>query len=128
MMTKINGKTYQHSKITCVINGSEVNGITAIEYEQQQACVAQYGAGGYFVGHGRGRIESKVFITFDNITIIKLDRIHVQDYNFDITVEYGNAGIFITDTLKSCTFKGTPPSRYNTFELMCVQIETKKPF
>ena len=105
----INGKAYDWSQIIMTINGTEVNGVQAINYEEVQEKANNYGAGSRPVSRGRGRIEPTASITLDMTEAEKLtdaapNRNLLEIAPFDITVTFDNAGKVKTHVIKNCEF------------------------
>lgn len=105
----INGKAYDWSQIVSTINGTELNGVQAIDYEEVQEKANNYGAGSRPVSRGRGRIEPTASITLDMTEAEKLtdsapNRNLLEIPPFDITVTFDNAGKVVTHVIKNCEF------------------------
>lgn len=108
----INGKQYDWADIVCLIAGVPVTGITSIEYKDDQEMVANYGAGRYPVGYGKGRITctGKIKLYQEEVEAIqrRCPNGRLQDLKpFDIIVNYlPDTGIVSIDKLRNCLFKG----------------------
>ena len=108
----INGRTYDWGDISVLIAGVPVIGITALDYDDDQEKVDNYGAGRLPVSRTRGKITTKAKITLD---MKEVEAIQSRSRNgrlqsidpFTITVAYipdTGTGI-ITDTLHNVEFK-----------------------
>jgi hypothetical protein len=106
----INGISYSWSQVTVNILGNPVAGITAINYEEKQAIVNNYGAGNLPVSRGFGKIEFTASVTMMMEEVEALMK-SVKDGRlqsipeFDITITYLRAsGDVVTHALKNCRF------------------------
>lgn len=108
----INGRTYDWGDISVIIAGVPVTGITAIDYDDEQEKVDNYGAGRLPVSRTRGKITTKAKITLD---MKEVEAIQSRSRNgrlqsidpFTITVSYipDNGTGIVTDTLHNVEFK-----------------------
>jgi hypothetical protein len=108
----INGITYSWGDISVLIGGVPVTGITAIEYDDDQEVVNNYGAGRYPVSRSKGRITCTAKITLDveEIRAIQSNALNgrIQDIlPFDIVVSYlpVDATKIHVDKIRNCQFK-----------------------
>lgn len=108
----INGREYSWGDIVCLINGTNMTGITGIEYSDDQEVTENYGAGRYPVSRSKGRITSASKITLYVSEVMALQKQspngRLQDIApFDITVSYvpDDGGGVVTDRLRNCQFK-----------------------
>lgn len=107
----INGTRHSWASIRCNILGRTVTGITAINYEDTQEKVNNYGAGPYPVSRGLGNYEATAGITLHSYEVDAIQNQlgqgkRLQDIGlFDIVVSYiNNSAQVITHTLRNCEF------------------------
>ena len=108
----INGREYSWGDIVCLINGTNMTGITGIDYSDDQEVTENYGAGRYPVSRSKGRITSAGKITLYVSEVMALQKQapngRLQDIApFDITVSYvpDDGGVVVTDRMRNCQFK-----------------------
>ncbi len=107
----INGVSYAWADIVCLVAGTPVTGISAIEYSDQQEMVNNYGAGRYPVSRAKGRItcEAKITLDMDEVIAIQNRSINgrLQDLApFQIQVSYiPDGGKIVHDVIHNCQFK-----------------------
>lgn len=108
----INGREYSWGDIVCLINGTNMTGITGIDYSDDQEVTENYGAGRYPVSRSKGRITSAGKITLYVSEVMALQKQapngRLQDIApFDITVSYvpDDGGVVVTDRVRNCQFK-----------------------
>ena len=108
----INGREYSWGDIVALINGTNMTGITGIEYSDDQEVTENYGAGRYPVSRSKGRITSAGKITLYVSEVMALQKQapngRLQDIApFDITVSYvpDDGGVVVTDRVRNCQFK-----------------------
>lgn len=108
----INGREYSWGDIVCLINGTNMTGITGIEYSDDQEVTENYGAGRYPVSRSKGRITCAGKITLYASEVMALQKQapngRLQDIApFDITVSYvpDDGGVVVTDRMRNCQFK-----------------------
>ena len=108
----INGREYSWGDIVCLINGTNMTGITGIEYSDDQEVTENYGAGRYPVSRSKGRITCAGKITLYVSEVMALQKQapngRLQDIApFDITVSYvpDDGGVVVTDRMRNCQFK-----------------------
>ena len=105
----INGKAYDWSQIIATINGTELNGVSAINYEETQEKANNYGTGSRPISRGRGRVEPTASITLDMTEVEKLtdsapNRSLLEIPAFDVTITFENVGKVVTHVIKNCEF------------------------
>ena len=108
----INGREYSWGDIVCLINGTNMTGITGLDYSDDQEVTENYGAGRYPVSRSKGRITSAGKITLYVSEVMALQKQapngRLQDIApFDITVSYvpDDGGVVVTDRMRNCQFK-----------------------
>ncbi len=107
----INGVEYSWGDIVVTIGGVPLVGITAIDYDDDQAVENHYGAGRFPVSYSKGRVTATAKITLLQSEIIGLQaRIftgRLQDIApFPIIVSYmPEDGQIVQDRLMNCRFK-----------------------
>jgi len=106
----INGVSYSWADIVCLIAGVPVTGITAVEYDDKQEVVNNYGAGRYPVSRAKGRItcSAKITLAMDEVLAIQQQATNgrLQDVApFDIQVSYlPENGAIVHDVIRDCQF------------------------
>lgn len=107
------GKMTGWNNITVNMMGRDVEGITAIKYDDKQDKENVYGAGKYPVGRGEGKYEAKASITIlkeeiDALQVALIPGKRIQDIApFDVICQYENAdGKILTDRIRNCEFTG----------------------
>lgn len=108
----INGVEYSWGDIVMTIAGMPVTGVTAIEYDDDQEVMNNYGAGRYPVSRSKGRITCTAKITLyvseANALVKKSPNGRIQDIApFDIMVSYipEDGGVVVTDKIRNAQFK-----------------------
>lgn len=110
-MALINGTSYSWSQVALNVLGSEVSGVTAINYSEDQEMQDNYGAGNRPVSRGYGPITTEASITLEMIEVEALQAAssdgRLQSIpEFDIVVAYiPDSGNIVTHTLHNCRFK-----------------------
>lgn len=99
------------NSVTVNLMGRDVEGITALSYNDSQQKENVYGAGSYPIGRSRGNYEAEASITLykEEVDALKLaaspGRRLVDISPFDIVVEYENeGGILFKDVIRNCEF------------------------
>lgn len=108
----INGHEYCWADIVVNIYGTQITGITGIDYSDDQEVVDVYGAGRYPVSRSKGRITctGKLSLLASEVNAItkKTPNGRLQDLPpFDIIVSYipDDGGVVVTDKIRNCQFK-----------------------
>lgn len=101
------------NNITCNIMGRDVEGITALSYNDSEEIENVYGAGKYPIGRGSGNYAAEASITmikeeFDAIqSALPLGKRLSDIEPFDITVEYALPdGRILRDRIRNVQFTG----------------------
>jgi len=106
----INGVSYGWADIICLVAGVPVTGITAIDYDDKQDVVNNYGAGRYPVSRAKGRItcSAKITLSMDEVLAIQQRATNgrLQDVTpFDVQVSYlPENGAITHDVIRDCQF------------------------
>lgn len=99
------------NNVTVHLLGRDLDGITEIEYTDEQEINAEYGAGDTPVGHSVGNYSAKASISLLVEELRALQKslpagTRMQDIPpFDIPVEFEHNGLFTTDVIKGVRFK-----------------------
>lgn len=107
----INGNVYTWGDVTCLIAGVPVVGVSAVEYNEDQAMEPVYGAGNRQIGYTKGKITNTGSITLAKEEIESLQKAsltgRLQDLpEFVIVVAYlTEEGKMANHTLKYCKMK-----------------------
>lgn len=107
----INGQAYAWSQIKCNILGLQIQGISSINYNENQEMQDNYGAGNRPVSRGYGKIETTASVTLHMEEIEALQGAsttgRLQDIpEFDIVISYlPENGNIVNHTLKNVRFK-----------------------
>lgn len=107
----INGTAYSWGDVVCTIAGVPVNGITSIDYDDEQEIVNNYGAGRFPVSRAKGKVTASARITLTMEEVVALQAQapngRLQDIEpFDIGVSYlPDGGKIVTDKIRNCQFK-----------------------
>jgi hypothetical protein len=110
----INGIAHSWSTVNVVIFGTQLRGITAVEYNKKQNIVDNFGAGQYPVSRGYGNVECDGAIEMyvdelNKLMSISPNRNPLELPFFDIVIVYAGIGIAPTRvTLKACNFMELP--------------------
>jgi hypothetical protein len=106
----INGKAYEFADITCIILGTPIIGVTAIEYGEEDATENIYATGRYPVARGYGQItpSAKVTILMNEVMNIvsAAPNGRIQDIpEFDIVVTFTDANLIpVVHKIRNCRF------------------------
>jgi hypothetical protein len=93
------------------ILGRNIEGITKIQYTDNQEMNPEYGAGGYPVGYSEGNYQATASVTLFMEEIIALQKsltpgLRLQDIPpFDIVVSYTYNNMLVKDIIRNCKFK-----------------------
>lgn len=107
----INGKAYEFADITCIILGSPIFGVTAIEYGEEDNTENIYATGRYPVARGYGQIEPSAKITILMNEVMNIVSAapngRIQDIpEFDIVVTFTDANLIpVVHKIRNCRFK-----------------------
>lgn len=107
----INGKAYEFADITCIILGTPIIGVTAIEYGETDNIENVYATGRYPVARGFGQIEPSA-----NITILMNEVMNIVSFapngrlqdipEFDIIVTFTDVNLIpVVHKIRNCRFK-----------------------
>lgn len=132
----IRGKRHSWASIRINTLGRTIDGVTKIQYDDNQVKENFYGAGPHPVGRGNGNFEPTCSITLYAYEIVELQRAiptkRLQDIPpFDIVVSYIPEGQdeLVTDIIRNVEFKtnGRDVSQGDTsiqheFEMICSHI------
>lgn len=120
----INGEKYSWAKVRILMDGLPKIGINAINYSDEQAIEAEYGAGDAPVGYRMGDIayEGSVTLHKEEVELLQLAAPNgrLQEIApFDIVVSYAKGNGIAIHTLQSCKFKNNSrsPSRDSAMEI-----------
>lgn len=100
------------NKVTVNLLGRDIEGITELEYNDEEELENSYGAGKFPIGRGSGNYVAKASLTLYIEEAIALQRSlppgsHFASINpFDIAVEYEYANFKYKDRVRNCQFKG----------------------
>lgn len=128
------GKIANWNSVSCNLLGRDLEGITEIEYNDEQEMENIYGAGSMPVGQGSGNYAAKA-----SITVLEEERramlealpanTRLQDITFPITVSYETGDKIYTDVIMNCRFKNNgavvkqnDKAIYHKFELLTTHI------
>lgn len=106
----INGNLYSWASIEFNVAGININGITSIEYDEEEETEMVYGAGKRPVGRATGNINTEGSITLQMEEIQRLQELSVDGRlqsiePFSIIVSYlKRNGDTAADTLRECVF------------------------
>jgi hypothetical protein len=107
----INGTRHSWASIKINLLGRTITGVTAINYEDKQEKVNNYGAGIYPVSRGLGKYEATASITLHAYETEAINRAlgvgkRIQQIApFDIVVSYMNeSDQLVTHTIRNCEF------------------------
>lgn len=107
----INGKAYEFADITCIILGTPIIGVTAIEYGETDNIENVYATGRYPVARGFGQIEPSANITILMNEVMNIVSVapngRLQDIpEFDIIVTFTDANLIpVVHKIRNCRFK-----------------------
>lgn len=108
----INGFTYDWGEVVATVGGVPLTGVVAIEYDDDQEVVNNWGAGRYPVSRSKGRItcSAKITITIEEVRALTANALNrrLQDIMpFDIVVSYlpDDATKVHHDKIMNCQFK-----------------------
>lgn len=100
------------NSITVNLLGRDLEGVTALKYNDSETKENVYGAGKFPVGRSRGNYEAEASITLfkeelDGLRLSLGPGRRIMDIApFDIVVQYENAiGEILTDRIRNCEFK-----------------------
>lgn len=131
------GKMAGWNSVTVNMMGRDVEGITAVKYDDIVKKENVYGAGKYPVGRGEGNYEAKTLLSIlkeeiDTLQLALPPFMRIQDIApFDITVQYEYSnGRILTDRIRNCEFtersidvKNGDGSISKEYPLICSHIE-----
>lgn len=107
----INGKAYEFADITCIVLGTPIVGVTAIEYGEEDNIENVYATGRYPVARGFGQIEPSAKVTILMNEVMSIVAVapngRLQDIpEFDIIVTFTDANLIpIVHKIRNCRFK-----------------------
>ena len=111
LLPLINGKAYEHADITCIILGTPIIGITAIEYGEESETENVYATGRFPVNRGVGRVQPSAKITIlmnevmDIVSVSPNGRIY-DIPEFDIIVTFTDASLIpVVHKIRNVKFK-----------------------
>lgn len=99
------------NNITVNILGRDLEGITELEYDDEEEHDLAYGRGKMPIGKTKGNYKAKASITLKREEVIALQKqlppgARLQDIpDFDIEVSYEYQGNIYTDSIRNCSFK-----------------------
>ncbi|MBD3748511.1 MAG: hypothetical protein IE931_03350 [Sphingobacteriales bacterium] len=107
------GKMTGWNSLTVNMMGRDVEGITAVKYDDTLTKENVYGAGKYPVGRGEGKYEAKATLTIlkeemDALQSALVPGKRIQDIApFDVIAQYEMVdGKIVTDRIRNCEFMG----------------------
>jgi hypothetical protein len=130
----VNGRAYDYVDVQVSILGAELNGVTEINYTQEQEKVNNFGTGVNPVSRGHGSRDASASLGLNMNEVEALRDIapggNLLDIpTFDIIVVFGNVQAPKTHTIKNCEFTndGVETSQGDTainrtFDLVCSHI------
>jgi hypothetical protein len=107
----INGKSYEHADITCIILGIPIIGITAIEYAEDAGITNIWTTGRFPTSRVHGKVEptAKVTMLMEEVMNILTVAPKGRIYNipeFDIIVSFTDLSLIpVVHKIKNCRFK-----------------------
>lgn len=107
----INGKAYEFADITCIVLGTPIVGVTAIEYGEEDNIENVYATGRYPVARGFGQIEPSAKVTILMNEVMSIVAVapngRLQDIpEFDIIVTFTDANLIpVVHKIRNCRFK-----------------------
>lgn len=104
------GKMAGWNSVTVNVLGRDLEGVTEVEYDDEQEIESVYGAGAMPIGQGEGNYSAKgALMLYAEERINLLDSLpagsRIQDLVFPVVVEYEYNGRIYTDKLNNCRFK-----------------------
>ena len=125
----INGKSYEHADITCIVLGVPIIGITAIEYGEESAITNIWTTGQFPTSRIHGKIEPTAKITMlmeevmNILTVAPQGRIY-KIPEFDIIVTFTDASLIpVVHKLKNCRFKNNKISSSTGDDAIPVEMD-----
>lgn len=116
--------------------GRDIEGVTQIEYTDEQEIKNEYGAGAYPVGQSTGNYSATAKISMYKEELIGLQESlpkgkRIQEIDpFDVPVVYEYQGKLYKDVIRNCRFKNNGVSVSNNdgkvvqdIELICTHID-----
>ena len=106
------GKMQGWNSVTAHMLNRDIEGVTEIEYNDNQEIEGARGAGPYFVGYSEGNYEAKCSITLFKEEVDLLQAALPKGLNlssispFNIIVEYDLDTTKVRDIIQYCKFKG----------------------
>lgn len=105
----VNGRAYDYTDIQFSILGVQINGITEINYTEEQEKTNNFGTGIYATSRGRGPINpsGSIGLNMNEVEALRTIAPNGSLLNvppFDIVVVYGNVQSPTTHVLKNCEF------------------------
>lgn len=111
LLPLINGKSYEHADITCIILGVPIIGITSVEYGENANITEIFTTGRFATNRIHGKIEATAKITLlmeevmNILTVAPKGRIY-DIPEFDIIVSFTDASLIpVVHKIKNCRFK-----------------------
>jgi hypothetical protein len=107
----VNGKAYEFADISCIVLGTPILGVTAIEYGEDDNIENIYATGRYPVARGYGQITPSAKITVLMNEVMNIVSVapsgRLQDIpEFDIVVTYTDANLIpVVHKIRNCRFK-----------------------
>lgn len=105
------GKLTGWNELTIRFLGRNIEGVTEIDYSDEQKMDNEYGAGAFPVGQSKGNYEAKGSITLYSEEIVSIQKalpptVRIQDIPpFSIVCKYELNLMRTKDVLKNCTIK-----------------------
>ena len=127
----INGESYSWADVDFTIGRTNVVGIDAINYEDEQVIEDNYGQGRFPVSRGRGNIPTTASITLHAAEIEALQNTtttgRIQDIKeFDILVSFARAnGQVVKHKLKNCRFMNNARSMAQGDTKVATELQLK---
>lgn len=125
------GKLTGWNAITVNILGRDLEGITELEYNDEQEIENAYGAGGYPVGETDGNYSATCSLTLfleENKALLQSlpPGTRIQDIApFDINVVYEVEGVIYKDIIRNCRFRNNGRSASQNDKTMTYQYDLK---
>jgi len=125
------GKLTGWNAVTVNILGRDMEGITAVEYNDEQEIENAYGAGGYPIGETDGNYTPTASLTIfleENQALLRSipQGKRIQDIApFDVNVVYEVNGRIYTDILRNCRFMNNGRTVQQNDKTMTFQYNLK---